>query len=113
MEELKATPGPWEVFGDYDAVDCPGIESTLGSIVVHGQEGELMGIGGRGKDEAFANARLIAAVPDLYTALESARKALRQYAVFLERRSAEDYPAGLDAEKQVIAALAKARGEKL
>lgn len=57
-----------------------------------------------------ANAALDVAAPDLYAASEKALSALRQYRHFFAQRGI-DYPAGIDVEECVIAALAKARGE--
>lgn len=63
------TPGPWEVFLDDDFY--PGIEAKdrRYSIIVFGDEGGDCGVQGKTHEEALANARLIAAAPDLLEAL--------------------------------------------
>lgn len=64
------TPGPWEVFARgglwWPGIEAPGVHT---SVVVWGNEHErYVGVQGRDRDEAYANARLIAAAPDLYRA---------------------------------------------
>ena len=63
----KHTPGPWYIYEDGDS---PGIEASACSIVVFGLEEDDGGVGGRTTEEAKANARLIAAAPDLLEALQ-------------------------------------------
>ena len=94
MTERKWTPGPWEADGCFiDANRC--MEQVCNT---------LSSVNGRN----FADARLIAAAPDLYEALESAEESI---ATFM---GVHGYPmdsgAG-DILRQVSAALAKARGE--
>lgn len=67
------TPGPWEVFGASGIFPkrYPGIDSKSLSIVVFGANEESdQGIQGKTLEEAQANARLIAAAPDLLEALK-------------------------------------------
>jgi hypothetical protein len=64
------TPGPWEVHaGAY--WPQPGIDAVGRdlSIIVLGEAGEETGIHGRDEAEALANARLIAAAPEMLAAL--------------------------------------------
>tara|TARA_R110000868_G_scaffold26537_4_gene102052 strand:- start:104 stop:403 length:300 start_codon:yes stop_codon:yes gene_type:complete len=63
----KHTPGPWTIFdGAHPGIDGGGL-----SIVVYGKEDEpLYGVQGWNAGEALANARLIAAAPDLLEALQ-------------------------------------------
>ena len=61
------TPGPWTV---YQEGVRPGIESEFLSIVTHGVRHDDSGIYGNTKEEAEANAKLIAAAPGLLEALE-------------------------------------------
>lgn len=69
MSETKHTPGPWEVFTGA-GIPHPGIEGSGISIVVFGAKGERdMGVLGRTPKQAIANARLIAAAPELLDAL--------------------------------------------
>ncbi len=91
----KHTPGPWEV--DHDAIYCAGSGDTIAEIDF-------------ARDEYSANARLIAASPDLLEALE----AMVADCVAL----AESVDAGFwDAEKhapviKARTAIAKAKGER-
>lgn len=68
--ETKHTPGPWKVYRAENGkiigigVDRPGDEDHAAGITDPG-----FGLWG-GEDEKAANARLIAAAPDLYAALE-------------------------------------------
>ena len=71
MTGFMGTPGPWAVF-EYGV--RPGIETDeegeTFSIVVWGAEDDDEGIHGETPEEAIANARLIAAAPDLLEALQ-------------------------------------------
>ena len=63
------TPGPWWVYNEGSRF--PGIEARLnGTVVVYGNDNEIEGVKGRTHAEAIANARLIAAAPELLAALE-------------------------------------------
>ena len=63
------TPGPWE-FSFLDNTERPGIEADRFSVVIFGVRAEDdCGIHGRTEKEEMANARLIAAAPDLLEAL--------------------------------------------
>ncbi len=92
MSASPFTPGPW-------TIPTP----SMGFSAIHGPNGELIfGLAAGSADEkrpddvCEANARLIAASPDLYAALEEALEC----AQFPE-----------DVEMIIWAALAKARGE--
>ncbi len=64
----KHTPGPWGVF--CKEVRFPGVEAEHKSIVIYGNDGEKdQGVRGDTQEEALANAKLIAAVPELLEAL--------------------------------------------
>jgi hypothetical protein len=73
VSKAKHTLGPWTVFGDDG--DRPGIEAEGVSVVIWGdleeKEEDYGGVRGKTPDEALANARLIAAAPDLLAACES------------------------------------------
>ena len=66
------TPGPWRVYNE--VARFPGIEAGLNgrnfSVVVYGNDNEIEGVKGRTHAEALANARIIAAAPELLAALE-------------------------------------------
>lgn len=93
---FEPTPGPWVV----DSGEALNVRAPHGGIVaqLHHLKGRH-GMGGRLPDgEAVANARLIAAAPDMLDALEGLLNALP---------SATTHPSVAQARR----ALAKARGE--
>lgn len=110
MTELKSTPGPWSYIGEDDD-----------DFVVYAGEQYIANIGGERirpaqfpvngvvafdiRDQAIA--RLVAAAPDLYAALEAAEEHLDYcgYGDNWERECAAGLP------MQIATALAKARGE--
>src|SRR6185312_16776966 len=81
MRASKHTPAPWRVWGpphecgDIGWADHPGIEADGGSIVIWGADGEEAGVRGATKDEALANAHLIAAAPEMLEMLHWAQTA--------------------------------------
>jgi hypothetical protein len=101
MTAPQFTPGPWHVVGraeEYNLAVCaprPGNEDRLDSVL--------------GDEHAEANARLIAAAPELYEALE----ALRSYGcpVCQGDCGSANPPVVSCPTQQASAALAKARGE--
>lgn len=115
MEETKFTPGTWYA----ESESYPSLKDGNTWWRIYTTVDELMMVAEVGRsaeptvediDTEKANAHLIAAAPDLYTASEKALSALRQYRHFFAQRGM-DYPAGVDVEEHVIAALTKARGE--
>ena len=70
---MPHTPGEWSVFTDKDGVigAWPGIEAGRLSIVIWGDKEEYCGVRGNTNEEALANARLIAAAPDLLETLKA------------------------------------------
>ena len=70
MTSPKWTPGPWTVFDEDDR--CPGIDSPELSIILYDDVDGGAGVQGRTHEEALANARLIAAAPELLDGLLSA-----------------------------------------
>ena len=100
------TPGPWWVYNEGSRF--PGIEAGLNgrnfSVVVYGNDNEIEGVKGRTHAEAIANARLIAAAPELLEALEH---------YLIQDEIAEGYGGGVggSAREQARAAIAKATGE--
>ena len=71
MSEVKPTAGPWSV---YDGGYWPGIEAggaNPKSLVVYGYRDEDTGVLGARREEAFANARIMAAGLEMVEALEA------------------------------------------
>jgi hypothetical protein len=101
MTEPAFTPGPWKIYRASNGsmlgigVDRPNDEDHAAGVT--DAYGGLWGSGG----EKEANARLIAAAPDLYEALEYARTNMGDPVPVSRRHVA----------RKVDAALAKARGE--
>jgi hypothetical protein len=107
----KHTPGPWKVNNlDTGMNDSGAILDPVGHVIV-------TDVYGRDDDEAFANARLIAAAPELLKAIElvlalhdhpESQVGFRAINGDLD----EVYPIKLDpmAKKQLREAVAKARG---
>lgn len=71
--QARHTPGPWDVFEGDQATDRPGINGAGMSIVIYGTEEDDAGVNGRTREEATANAHLIAAAPDLLAELINLR----------------------------------------
>lgn len=95
--ERRWTPGPWAVSGIY----CIKAVIDGSSYVISEAFGR---VSERTRPNAEANARLIAAAPELYEALEDALKG------WLATTSEPGLNLG-EIEKKMKAALAKARGE--
>ena len=116
----KHTPGPWTVFNSAEdgALDHhPGIDAGSEAIILCGDAddpNDWHGVRGDTIEEAHANARLIAAAPDMLAALE---EFARRYEGFtndeLWRRSQLLIGGSLDYEFAIVAraAIAKAKGE--
>lgn len=102
MSKQKHTPGPWELYIDGTR---PGIEAPDASlsIVIFGDKGDDGGVRGGTKPEAFANAALIAASPELLQALLDCTAGLEAYT---KARGLYDDPR----VKAARAAIAKATG---
>lgn len=75
IDDGGRTPGPWEVSGNaYGTVFVHGGETMVSSV---GTQHKALVAGGNSHDTlTLANARLIAAAPDLLEALKDARFAL-------------------------------------
>lgn len=94
----KHSPGPWSVYTSPDGSKLVGIgDSNAEGVADCG-----FGIWRGGDAEAIANARLIAAAPDLLEALKEARTQLEQYEAV---ETGEDY-----CDLQINAAISKAEG---
>jgi len=72
MSEATSTPGPWVICDEF--ADRPGIDAETLSVVVYGsvEDDPEIGIQGETFGQRMANARLIAAAPDLLEALKLA-----------------------------------------
>jgi len=108
MTETNFTPGPWTAVRKHPhiwAIDALSGDPDLGHVKWHSLA-DVYGcddMGAAGSDKAKANARLIAAAPDLFEALRIAEEALE--------KTANDTLIGRNAAGDARAALAKARGE--
>ena len=87
------TTGPWHAGGDGTIIYAKDGFATASASIFHGRHG--------GRDEAKANARLIAAAPELLEALQACDEAM-------DYMSEYDIPLTLPA--QIKAAIAKAVG---
>ena len=103
MNKIKHTPGPW-IVSDVDTI-CPRIDSANGRGVAHATQRDPHPINGQGItiEEAFANARLIAAAPELLAALIEARSLLEE--------SEQCYENQMFRNAQIDAAIRKAKRE--
>jgi hypothetical protein len=112
MSETKFTPGPWEyvasteahgpyVIGTWggDICDCYTMSNLRDAAVVNGGTSKPIHFQG---ETADANARLIAAAPDLYEALVALREQVERMFGFPTK------PTEID--ERVSAAIAKAEG---
>lgn len=120
VPKTKWASGPWRV----EPTDRPGIyqqteRGGLGMAVVPfgvSDSSDLRdyGVIGRTKEEALANATVMAAAPDLYTALTHALGVIVEFGDLNGFRNLTDAELGkayLAVAKNASAALAKARGE--
>ena len=92
-QKVGHTPGPWAVEGP----SSPKVESA----VINGASGMVAYCHGRCYQEATANARLIAAAPDLLEACERVREQLAE----------QGFVSVLEGQRRLDAAIRKARGE--
>lgn len=68
---MTATPGPWTIRRSNDGSGDVGITADGLPNVLAECFGDLRHSGERASDEAYANARLIAAAPDMLAALQA------------------------------------------
>ena len=108
MRETKHTPGPWRISGESATTvqaDYRAINSEGGVLIAR-----ALGYPNSGyfpsDDEAAANARLIAAAPELLEALEALRDNVGTCICYDE--SAREF----NAWEMAKAAIAKAKGEQ-
>ena len=96
---MSHTPGPWSI-QRHDKGDSR-------RLLVVGKSGMVADVDWNDKDENEANARLIAAAPDLLAALKSMLKR----AVALDQSATVDGLANCDAIAKARAAIAKAEAK--
>jgi hypothetical protein len=94
----KYTPGPWDLVPN-------GRDSKRLTDCRYGEQRKSIGIVYAGNDEEEANARLIAAAPEMLEALKRAEWALLD---LCQRAGVADYPA----VEAIRAAVAKAEGSE-
>ena len=106
---MKHTPGPWKLNVDEDTGmnDSGCILDSVGHVIVTDIYGTFKN--GRTTGEAEANARLIAAAPDLLAALEFNWNVMRQLRAEAKRLGLHK-PSLQEAEDKAADAIAKARG---
>lgn len=103
---MKATEGSWADGKDIPITAKSCQEAGFSLIYVNRDD----------KTETDANARLIAAAPDLYRALEAIQKKMEKFIDLANNIGVNDADGfylghALEVEKQATEALAKARGE--
>jgi hypothetical protein len=99
------TPGPWKVIGKNETQVCSGaIQGASGYVVAQAYSSPSAKI--PYKDlwaECEANARLIAAAPDMLAALKAANSVINQYRQIADDEAVED-----EVHAVIRAAIAKA-----
>ena len=112
MTETKWTKGPWgtenkQGHGTGVAAIAPVAWCGISTLVGANKHQSIS------SEQAYANAQLIAAAPDLYEALEAIFQAGQWYesALEIDAHREGDAPDGCQLEAMAMAALAKARGE--
>lgn len=103
---VTPTPGPWQLNTQYADIEVRGPDGSGVLIAVMCP----WGIAADGPSPQAANARLIAAAPDLYDAADNALNVLIGCCV--PAGGVDDRKAILDAQAMLRAAIAKATGEK-
>lgn len=104
------TPGEWTIFEGGSDRDFPGIEADDFSIVCFGDSddpNDMCGVRGRTLDEAWANARLFRAAPDMLKALKQ-HDAYMLDAGYSGPESDALHPKAAENWRRVRAAIAKA-----
>lgn len=108
----KHTPGPWKALERYTNSNTIPIARKLGNDNTYAIFAECNGLGGvRGNTEGDANARLIAAAPELLEALIAAEDHLvGLYGDGGQLAESGNRPFAL--HNQIVAAIAKATGKE-
>jgi hypothetical protein len=100
--DAKHTPGPWEYNEQTKTIRSK--KENFWLATMDSWDGSV---------NNAANARLIAAAPDLLAALENARIALTFYRIEMARDTpGKDYPFGIDCENAARAAVARAKRDR-
>jgi hypothetical protein len=107
MSDAKHTPGPWQLFEDYDAIG--GFRQRVYSVHGDIRPGhQFRGIArvpaSEGDEMLEANARLIAAAPDLLEALKELRL------ICSDIPAIERNPRFAEASRKALAAISRAEG---
>lgn len=104
MSEIKHTPGPWVASETDDFGDITISTEAGGLAIAAVVNGAFMAMGGK-EAEQEANARLIAAAPDLLQSLKSLLAFVRDHS-----ENGEVIPPYTIEHERAIAAIAKAEG---
>src|SRR5690606_13914489 len=107
MSAFKGTPGPWEASDDL--IQCADPDMAIGSVFPCDRDKIAYGTGFAYGEVTKANARLIAAAPDLLEVAQRSADALRSAGI--EPRATSDNPLEWLLH-QTEAAIAKATGEQ-
>lgn len=109
---MSHTPGPWRVDEDGFVWGCcpgPAFMKTAHFLVAEVRGWGYLQYRADGEQVQAANARLIAAAPELYEALEAAYMVLTSWVPTPQKTRLEEHA---DAVTLASAALAKARGDE-
>lgn len=113
MEKFKGTPGPWSEYRE--GFSTVYIEARLRDAVI--QEVAACGPTEAGSEQQSANARLIAAAPELLEALQFIQSKMSDFINLANNVGINDadgfyLAAATDAQQKAQAAIKKALGEK-
>ncbi len=101
LDELGVSPAPWRAF-------CSNVE-TLAWVDSFATEDGVADMCAKGRERCNADARLIAAAPDLYEAL---RVCMRQMCEYCRREAAHSSPGAVCDDGCAVMLAAKAALEK-
>lgn len=110
---VKFTKGPWKVFDHEEIKGGYGIDAEGISIIIFGEDSnDECGIKGNTKEEAIANANLIAAAPELYEMVKMLIENINEAGdLFEDGKNEEAWEWILAANTMGNHVLKKARGE--
>lgn len=101
MKNTQHTPGPWKIEREDHAIEIQCNAFVIGDVFYEEEEGQTTGP--KTRSEAISNARLIAASPELLSALEDALEELKHASHIVNLRE--------DVIAQCKAVLANAKGD--